>query len=364
MRLSELGSAWRALHGDLRGKVRVLVVDDEDVVREILMEIVKLGGWEAEGCATAERGLDRLCEARYDLLLTDKNLPGMTGVELVARARALGIDTPAVVITGYPSGETLAEALRAGAAGYLTKPFDLHHVRARIDSILDERLSSLLYDQMVRDLKALLEAEGGKAQLEPLGRDLLQFKRALLARPAVLVVEATDRDAAAVCTHLNRRGIRAVPASPATARGLVADPASAPLVAEVALDVPNSAALVRHLRAEDPSLEVLVSCRPTRLEEALAVVASGASDLVVHTEGLEALGTRIERLLGRTRRQQLHLNLVATLYRAARGLGNGAAEHLDRLVPAGRRQALERLVAAAAPAPEEVEIDLSDLFAS
>jgi DNA-binding NtrC family response regulator len=86
---------------------------------------------------TAEDGLKLLWEKGFHLVVTDKNLPGISGLELLEKVKELSPETDVVMITGYSSKDAAIDALNKGAAGYLEKPFDdIRLVRERIDAVL------------------------------------------------------------------------------------------------------------------------------------------------------------------------------------------------------------------------------------
>lgn len=119
----------------------VLVVDDEPVVLDVFRRLFKHDQDLAISTAeSAEAALNFLRDRRFDLLITDKNLPGMGGVELISEARKVRPAIAAIMITGYASGESVIAAFAAGATDYLTKPFaDLKIVRAKIRAALERR---------------------------------------------------------------------------------------------------------------------------------------------------------------------------------------------------------------------------------
>ena len=119
----------------------VLVVDDEPVVRDVCARLLSR---EPDLVVTlaedAEQALVLLDSQRFDVLITDKNLPGMGGVELISEARALQPALEAVMITGYSSSESVIAAFAAGASDYILKPFeDLRLVRAKVRAALERR---------------------------------------------------------------------------------------------------------------------------------------------------------------------------------------------------------------------------------
>ncbi|MGH8726437.1 MAG: response regulator, partial [Burkholderiales bacterium] len=115
---------------------RVLVVDDEPDIRELLeLTLAKMGlGVEAVG--TIGEAKERLKGERYDLCLTDMRLADGEGLELVRHIAALGADLPVAVITAYGSAENAVAALKAGAFDYVSKPVGLEQLRALVKSAL------------------------------------------------------------------------------------------------------------------------------------------------------------------------------------------------------------------------------------
>jgi CheY-like chemotaxis protein len=108
--------------------VRVLVVDDDRVALSVLCAMLRGAGADVEGMAGGAEALDRLRQARFDVLLCDVYMPGMDGFEIVRRVRQLSpLPTgavPAVAITAHPSYENRRDALRAGFQDLVTKPVE------------------------------------------------------------------------------------------------------------------------------------------------------------------------------------------------------------------------------------------------
>ncbi len=115
---------------------RILVVDDESIICQVFVELM---GKECEvvTAETAEQGLAHLGHEGFDLIVTDKNLPGMSGLELAREARRRDPHSRVVLMTGYPSLVTAQEALELGVLDYLLKPFDdIREVRDLLRAIL------------------------------------------------------------------------------------------------------------------------------------------------------------------------------------------------------------------------------------
>lgn len=101
---------------------RVLVVDDEDVVCRSYERVLTQAGFEVGKAHSGPEALEEVRAHDYDVMLADLKMPGMDGVQLVEKLRETHPGMPVVVITGYPSQDTLHEAARLGVTDYLTKP--------------------------------------------------------------------------------------------------------------------------------------------------------------------------------------------------------------------------------------------------
>jgi CheY-like chemotaxis protein len=104
------------------GSRRILVIDDEEVLRSMLREVLTTGGYLVDTANCGEDGL-QLCETvSYDLVLCDNTMPGIDGLGVVARLKTRGV--PVILMTGYGSLDVSMRAHALGAVGYLLKPFD------------------------------------------------------------------------------------------------------------------------------------------------------------------------------------------------------------------------------------------------
>jgi putative two-component system response regulator len=102
---------------------QVLVIDDEDVIRMLVMEILEAAGHDVVGAESAERALGLLEDHHFDLVVSDVVMPGLSGLELLEAVRSRHASLPVVLVTGAGTYETLSQALTRGAAGLVTKPF-------------------------------------------------------------------------------------------------------------------------------------------------------------------------------------------------------------------------------------------------
>jgi len=115
---------------------RLLVVDDEEIIRSVFRDLMSKE-CEVLLAADAEEALTHLRRGPVDLIITDKNLPGLTGLELAQEARKLDAHSRVILMTGYPSLVTTQQALELGLLDYLLKPFDdIREVRVRLREVL------------------------------------------------------------------------------------------------------------------------------------------------------------------------------------------------------------------------------------
>jgi DNA-binding NtrC family response regulator len=105
--------------------IRLLFVEDDDRLREVLLEAAAVENYQAEGVGSAEEGLERLKKGTYDILVTDVTLPGMSGLDLLPHCQRLCPGIISIVITAYGTIDIAVEAMKRGATDFLTKPFAL-----------------------------------------------------------------------------------------------------------------------------------------------------------------------------------------------------------------------------------------------
>jgi DNA-binding NtrC family response regulator len=119
----------------------ILIVDDEERQREIYRDILEGEGFGAETAASAEAALRLLQQKRFDLVITDLNLPGMTGVQLLAAIVQADPTVAVVLITGYPSIQSAIEATKKGVYAYLEKPVEREQLLKVVEEIFDHLAS-------------------------------------------------------------------------------------------------------------------------------------------------------------------------------------------------------------------------------
>jgi len=117
---------------------RILVVDDESSIRDLLAKTLALAEYDVDVAPDGRSALDRMRIYPYDLLIADLKMPGMDGLAVIREAKRYKADLPVIIITGFSTESSAIEALNLGVAGYLTKPFRVPQVLAAAAKALGE----------------------------------------------------------------------------------------------------------------------------------------------------------------------------------------------------------------------------------
>ncbi|WP_299978643.1 response regulator [Desulfobacula sp.] len=107
-----------------REKFKILVVDDEKIVRDSMKEWLKEEGFSVTAADSGQKALELMDDRPFNMMLTDIKMPGMDGVELLAKAKEKNDDLCVIMMTAYAAVDSAVEAMKQGALDYLTKPFD------------------------------------------------------------------------------------------------------------------------------------------------------------------------------------------------------------------------------------------------
>jgi DNA-binding response OmpR family regulator len=141
----------------------ILVVDDEGAIRYSISKTLQRVGYQVSAAASGEEALELMNEQTFDVVLTDIRMPGLSGVELLARIKDRAPDAIVILMTGYASLSTAVEALRLGAHDYLIKPSSSQDLRQSVQRGL-ERAQNLqrrrmLLNAITSNLKELTGSE-------------------------------------------------------------------------------------------------------------------------------------------------------------------------------------------------------------
>ena len=118
---------------------RIMVVDDEENIREVLSNYLETLGYEIQTASDGKDALEKFEAGAFDLIISDLLMPNIDGLELLRKVREKDRDVVFLMITGYPSIETAVEAIKKGAYDYITKPFHMEDVKIRIERSFEKK---------------------------------------------------------------------------------------------------------------------------------------------------------------------------------------------------------------------------------
>ncbi|HTS17903.1 MAG TPA: sigma-54 dependent transcriptional regulator [Verrucomicrobiae bacterium] len=187
-------------------RTKVLIIDDEKLVRWSLQQKLSKGGYEVESAPTGEEGLTLIREDGYDLVLLDLRLPGMDGVNVLQEIRKLEKEVGVIMLTAETSISRAVECVRLGAHNYLCKPFDFEEVRVALEKAREDL-------KLRREVTRIRRAQRRKFGLENLVGQSPQMRqvRELIARvgesdATTVLIEGengTGKELAARAIHLS-----------------------------------------------------------------------------------------------------------------------------------------------------------------
>jgi DNA-binding NtrC family response regulator len=125
-------------------EVRILIVDDDEDSRNLIVNILQEFGYKVEKCADVKSAIKMINDNKYDIVITDKNMPGLHdntegGMDLLRFLKKDASETEVILVTGYATIETAIEAMKLGAFDYIHKPFSVKDLHNKIKRILEYR---------------------------------------------------------------------------------------------------------------------------------------------------------------------------------------------------------------------------------
>jgi len=120
-------------------QVRVLVVDDEEPVRNLLQRVLKEAGYDVVTAVNGQEALDKVSQLNAGVVLLDIKMPGMSGMEVLRQLTANRPETCVVMATAAGDAQTAVEAMKAGAYDYITKPFNRDDVVLKVQKAIEKR---------------------------------------------------------------------------------------------------------------------------------------------------------------------------------------------------------------------------------
>jgi len=126
---------------------KILVIDDERSIRNTLKDILEYEKYEVDLAEDGKKGIDKVKQAEYDIVLCDIKMPGIDGIEVLEQLQELSSDTPVVMISGHGNIDTAVESIKKGAYDFIEKPLDLNRLLITIRNAMDK--SSLVSETKI-----------------------------------------------------------------------------------------------------------------------------------------------------------------------------------------------------------------------
>ena len=165
---------------------RVLVVDDEEIIRKLLQRTLEAAHYDVVTAASGEEALNKVSQLDFRVVLCDITMPGMSGIELLQQLTANWPETPVVMVTALADAQTAVEAMKMGAYDYIVKPFDSPDLLQKMHRAMEKR--NLLLEQERHQLEIEQKVTEHAAQLQQ------QFKELVgsLSREHQLLYQMTE----------------------------------------------------------------------------------------------------------------------------------------------------------------------------
>jgi len=182
---------------------RILIIDDDDAVRESLGRMLRSAGHAVETAANGEEGLAAARGTAYDVILSDMRMPGISGLDVLQRLREQRVDSAFIVMTGFGTIDTAVEAMKLGAVDFVQKPFLRDELLMRVRSAADRRQLARQVDLLQRQIRGAETLEALVGDSEPMQRVKDLIARAAAAPGTVLITgeTGTGKEVAARALH-------------------------------------------------------------------------------------------------------------------------------------------------------------------
>jgi two-component system response regulator HydG len=182
---------------------RILIIDDDDGVRESLGRMLRSAGHTVETAQNGEEGLAAARGTAYDVILSDMRMPGISGIDVLQRLREQRVDSAFIVMTGFGTIDTAVDAMKLGAVDFVQKPFLRDELLMRVRSAADRRQLARQVDLLQRQMRGADTLDALVGDSEPMLRVKDLIARAAAVPGTVLITgeTGTGKEVAARALH-------------------------------------------------------------------------------------------------------------------------------------------------------------------
>src|SRR5258705_1200691 len=188
---------------------RILVIDDDEGVRDSMARMLRGAGFNVETAATGEDGVAAARGNAFDVVLSDMRMPGISGIEVLQRLRALRVDSAFIVMTGFGTVDSAVEAMKLGAVDFVQKPFLRDELLMRVRAAAERRGLARQVDLLQRQIRAIGPVDTLVGESEPMRKVKDLIGRAAAATGTVLVTGETGTGKELVARALHASSPRA-----------------------------------------------------------------------------------------------------------------------------------------------------------
>jgi len=295
---------------------RVLVVDDEPVILRVLSEFLAQQEILTDIVPTAEDALQKLSERDYAVVISDKNLPGMNGIQLLGEIKDKWKEVEVLIITGFASIDSAIEAIGAGAFDYIPKPFpNLNYVAEKVRGALARHDFELRVKSMISFLSEICKSQLAELETGDKRRIIEVMEDALKSGPREEKGSVIIIGPASLANNTRQQGYAVTPAETVDqAVSLLAQSEYHVVIFVEEEGRPDAAQVVEKLRAADPDVGVFVVSTESSLSKIVSAIGVGVGDYLIRPfEGRELFAPRLVRLVSRRQHVRRYRRVIESL---------------------------------------------------
>jgi two-component system, NtrC family, response regulator HydG len=189
---------------------RILVIDDDEGVRESMRRMLRGAGYAVEMAETGEAGLALARGNAFDVILSDMRMPGMSGIEVLQKLREQRVDSAFIIMTGFGTVDTAVEAMKLGAVDFVQKPFFREELLMRVRSAAERRQLARQVDLLQREMRDTSRGDDMLiGESDPMRRVKDLVARAAVAAGTVLITGETGTGKELVARAIHAQSTRA-----------------------------------------------------------------------------------------------------------------------------------------------------------